>query len=112
MDLVIEVLPTRNDGNDHHLLDPPDGITKDICSGSIITNKHILTSAECLLKNEANDKEGYNDHTNINVQLGDANRGKSTFEAIAPNGIIPHPEAFSHGYIYNIGTIFVCKAYL
>ena len=102
MDLVIEVLPTRNDGNDH-LLVPPDGITKDICSGSIITNKHILTSAECLLKNKANDEEGYNDPDNIRVQLEDANRKHATTKNIAPNGIIPHPQAFSHGYSYNIG---------
>ena len=32
----------------------PDGSNFDICSGSIISNKHILTSAECLLKNKNN----------------------------------------------------------
>ena len=100
---LIEVLHTRNDGHDFHVKSPPDGIIKDICSGSIITNKHILTSAECLLKNKANDEEGYNDPDNIRVQLEDANRKHATTKNIAPNGIIPHPQAFSHGYRYNIG---------
>ena len=30
----------------------PDGVNYDMCSGSLITNKHVLTSAECLLTNK------------------------------------------------------------
>ena len=41
----------------------PDGVFFDICSGSLITDKHIITSASCILQNR-DDVEGYNPNSN------------------------------------------------
>ena len=51
----------------------------DICSGSLITNKHILTSAECLLKNrrEMEEWKENNDIINNIIQYGVENKDNS-----------------------------------
>ena len=110
-----------------------DGGTYDICSGSLITNKHILTSAECLLKNkldifedttnihikrkEEKDKNDnfmrkspeYSDAECIFVLIGIKNKDKALEEVPLPLFGIKHryihPHAFSHvnEFNYNIG---------
>ena len=82
----------------------PDGSNFDICSGSIISNKHILTSAECLLKNKNNNLIEYSDKEMIFVKLGDHERRAGEYVSI--KHIVPHEKAFTEGYNYNIGNLF------
>ena len=77
----------------------PDGTNFDLCSGSLISNKHILTSAECVLINK-NDKI-YNEPENLLVALGDSRRRAGSLMNI--KHIEPHEKAFTDGYSYNIG---------
>ena len=100
----------------------PDGVNYDICSGSLITNKHILTSAECLLRNK---KEIFEEDTNKRKENDDRKTPeysnaecifvligmKSKVNALSDDYPISvkhhhvHPHAFSHvnEYNYNIG---------
>ena len=75
-----------------------------ICSGSIISNKHILTSAECLLKNQNNKHEGYSDKRFIAVKIGHPIRYSSIHQLKGIKQVIPHEKAFTEGYTYNIGS--------
>jgi len=75
-----------------------------ICSGSIISNKHILTSAECLLKNQNNKHEGYSDKRYIKVKIGHPIRYSSIHQLKGIKQVIPHEKAFTEGYNYNIGS--------
>ena len=100
----------------------PDGVNYDICSGSLITNKHILTSAECLLRNK---KEIFEEDTNKRKENDDRKTPEySNAECIfvligmkSKDNVLSadypisvkhhhvHPHAFSHvnEYNYNIG---------
>ena len=74
--------------------------TYDICSGSIISSSHILTSAECLLKNK-NNKEDYSLFDYIEVKVGHPDRREGTYKEIKQ--FFMHELAFTEGYNYNIG---------
>ena len=92
---------------------PVDDPFYDICSGSLITNKHILTSAECLLRNrkeiEDRSKEGtqkaphYNKAECLFVYLGFTDRdmalNSGKYETVKSYHI--HDQAFSDIYEYN-----------
>ena len=79
----------------------PDGTNFDLCSGSLISNKHILTSAECVLKNKIDNKKIFNEPENIIVKVGSTRRAEGAFIQI--KHVEPHEKAFSDGYNYNIG---------
>ena len=72
----------------------------DICSGSIISSSHILTSAECLLKNK-NNKQDYSLFDYIEVKVGHPDRRKGMYKKIKQ--YFMHELAFTVGYNYNIG---------
>ena len=97
-----------------------------ICSGSLITNKHILTSAECLLNNrEEMEEEGQNDYNRkmiphynkpecLFVSLGYMDKNKaldnSGIKTVKKRHI--HDQAYSaiKEYNYNLGTYpILCK---
>ena len=107
--LVFNKLTDTWDGHGNHELnnEDPDGTNFDICSGSIISNKHILTSAECLLKNKKNNLIEYSDKGRIIVKLGDDNRkiidNRRDGEYVPVMKVMPHENAFTEGYNYNIG---------
>ena len=105
---------TTNLYKDNH----PDGVNYDICSGSLISNKHILTSAECLLTNKEillssyhNEKirAEYSDATCIFVFLGFAdkndaiNNGNGELRRIKERYV--HSQAFTDisEFNYNLG---------
>ena len=80
------------------------------CSGSIISSKHILTSAECLLKDKNNiNKEvttqDYIQPDKIYIQMGDSERrpidSKKIISKVHTNG-----QGFVDGYNFNIGKHF------
>ena len=91
------------------------------CSGSLITNKHILTSAECLLNNrEEMEEEGQNDYNRkmiphynkpecLFVSLGYMDKNKaldnSGIKTVKKRHI--HDQAYSaiKEYNYNLGTL-------
>ena len=91
-----------------------------LCSGSLITNKHILTSAECLLNNrEEMEEEGQNDYNRkmiphynkpecLFVSLGYMDKNKaldnSGIKTVKKRHI--HDQAYSaiKEYNYNLGT--------
>ena len=81
----------------------PNGNNFEICSGSIISNKHILTSAECLLKNQNNKQEGYSEKDFIRVKIGHPIRHESVGVKRVKQ-VIPHEKALTDGYNYNIGN--------
>ena len=79
----------------------PDGTNFDLCSGSLISNKHILTSAECVLNNKNDNRKIFNQAENIVVKVGDTHRTQGAFIQI--KHVKPHEKAFTDGYNYNIG---------
>ena len=97
----------------------PDGVAYDICSGSLISNKHILTSALCILVNKnAIDSQSifsskkppeYSKPECIFAIVGFTNKDEALNKF--PPGIsrirnrYPHPQAFSdiQEYNYNLG---------
>ena len=82
----------------------PDGTNFDLCSGSLISNKHILTSAECVLKNKNDNQKIFNEAENIIVKLANTRRSEGIFMEI--KHVKPHEKAFTNGYNYNIGKRF------
>ena len=103
---------TTNLYKDNH----PDGVNYDICSGSLISNKHILTSAECLLTNKEillssyhNEKirAEYSDATCIFVFLGfaDKNDAINNGELRRIKERYVHSQAFTDisEFNYNLG---------
>ena len=82
----------------------PDGTNFDLCSGSLISNKHILTSAECVLKNKNDNQKIFNEAVNIIVKLANTRRSEGIFMEI--KHVKPHEKAFTNGYNYNIGKRF------
>ena len=108
----------------------PDGGNYFICSGSLITNQHILTTAKCLMKNKLFDDNNkriiqrhsidgkdhvyqrkipeYSDEECLNVVIGHTDRiaaldHPAMFKRIQRKFV--HPQAFSHAdeYDYNLG---------
>ena len=88
----------------------PNNRDYDICSGSIISSSHILTSAECLLKNK-NNKQDYSLFDYIEVKVGHPDRRDGMYKKIKQ--FFFHELAFTEGYNYNIGrTILSSKQLL
>ena len=108
----------------------PDGGNYFICSGTLITNQHILTTAKCLMKNKLFDDNNkriiqrhsidgkdhvyqrkipeYSDEECLNVVIGHTDRiaaldHHAIFKRVQRKWI--HPQAFSHAdeYNYNLG---------
>ena len=93
----------------------PDGVNYDMCSGSLITNKHVLTSAECLLKNKETlldslkkkkVKAAYSEANCMFVFLGksiDFKSNNGEMRIVKDHHI--HPQAFTDisQYNYNLG---------
>ena len=114
----------------------------DICGGSLITNKHILTSAECLLKNRKEMEEWRDNNDIINniinnkdnarmiphyskpeclfVFLGYMDKNKAILQSSEDIRTVKkshiHDQAFSaiNEYNYNLGNLLVINqiAYL
>ena len=96
----------------------PDGVAYDICSGSLISNKHILTSALCVLVNKrAMDSQSatskkppeYSKPECIFAIMGYTNKDHAlnNGEISRIRDRYPHPQAFSdiREYNYNLGRI-------
>ena len=97
----------------------PDGVGYDICSGSLISNKHILTSALCILVNKnAIDSQSifsskkppeYSNPECIFAIVGYTNKDEAlNAEKISRiRNRYPHPQAFSdiQEYNYNLGRV-------
>ena len=108
----------------------PDGGNYFICSGTLITNQHILTTAKCLMKNKLFDDNNkriiqrhsidgkdhvyqrkipeYSDEKCLNVVIGHTDRiaaldHPAMFKRVQRKFV--HPQAFSHAdeYNYNLG---------
>ena len=91
----------------------PDGVAFDICSGSLISNKHILTSALCILVNKnAIDSQSifsskkppeYSKPECIFAIVGYTNKDEAlNKEKISRiRNRYPHPQAFSDIQEYN-----------
>ena len=80
------------------------------CSGSLISDKHILTSAECLLRDKNNiDKvvteNDYIEADRVYVQMGHALKDKTESKQIKK--IHTHGQGFVDGYNYNIGNYII-----
>ena len=92
------------------------GVNYDMCSGSLITNKHVLTSAECLLKNKETlldslkkkkVKAAYSEANCMFVFLGKSINFKSNNgEMRIVKDYHIHPQAFTDisQYNYNLGN--------
>ena len=67
--------------------------------------RHVLTSAECVLKNKrdvVDNPPEYNNPGDIFVKIGSTDRFGKEFYRVADQ-VHPYDEAFQHGYNYNIG---------
>lgn len=71
----------------------PDGINQDICSGSLLSNKFVLTSADCVLKDKQHNV--YNDATNIHVDLATTTTNQLGYIRQNILKVIPHELAFT-----------------
>ena len=92
----------------------PDGVQYEMCSGSVITNKHVLTSADCLLKNRK-DMEGpekknaeFTDASCLFVIVGFSNKmaammNDDNFLKVRDRHVHPHAFTDVTEYNYNIG---------
>ena len=71
----------------------PDGMNQDICSGSLLSNKFVLTSADCVLKNKQYNV--YNDAVNIHVDLATTTKHVVGYRRQNILKVIPHELAFT-----------------
>ena len=92
----------------------PDEVQFDLCSGSLITNKHVLTSADCLLLNrneieagQGKKKPKFSIAECIFVMVGESNKRTALKDKklVKVTNRIVHPHAFTDvsEYNYNIG---------
>ena len=106
------------------------GVTYDICSGSLISSRHVLTSAECVAQNRRQkytpehytlviDSIDDQDHSRqdnskidaryseadcIFILMGYTNQENARMSKLFKvETVTPHPQAFSMGYNYNLG---------
>ena len=107
------------------------GVSYDICSGSLISSRHVLTSAECVAQNRrqkyrlqhytiVKDTIDEQDHSRQDNSKIDAYYSKpncifilmgytskdyaSSKKLFKIKTVTPHPQAFSKGYNYNLGN--------
>ena len=77
-----------------------------MCSGSLITNKHVLTAAECMLKH-GNKEIGYSEAKCISIFLGRNNKQSALTngEMQSVKDYHVHDQAFTDltQYNYNLG---------
>ena len=89
----------------------------ELCSGSLITNKHVLTSADCVLQNRNEIEAGHGKkkpvYTNpgcIFVIVGETNKGTALTDqkVVKTTNRYVHDHAFSDvsDFNYNIGKTF------
>ena len=102
----------------------PDGVDYDICSGSLISNKHLLTSADCILKNRAEMEAQHTNREKVVPQysaasclfaiLGQTNRVAAVNHEQIQTIIkrYPHEQAFTNvnQFNYNLGNYPSLKA--
>ena len=96
----------------------PDGVEYDLCSGSLITNKHILTSANCILKNRAEMEQSQHSGKKLTAEytrawclfaiLGNTDRVEAVNngQILAVKDRFIHPQAFTDvkgEFNYNLG---------
>ena len=75
---------------------PKDALVHEFCSSTLITSLHVLTAAECVLKDEASvmtPNPIYNTPENVYVQLGQSWISGPKFRSISK--ITTHPLAFA-----------------
>ena len=86
----------------------PDGINYDMCSGSLITNKHVLTAAECMIKH-GNKELGYSETKCLSIFLGriDKQTALNDGEMHSVKEYHVHDQAFTDltQYNYNLGEL-------
>ena len=97
--------------------DAKQGIKFDICGGTLVSSRHVLTTLDCVMKDK-------NDLTNIPIQsydnvfvkLGDSGRGWGDGGVFLPvTHVRGHPKAFlDQEYYYNLGenAFYRCSFYL
>ena len=109
------------------------GVTYDTCTGSLISSRHVLTSAECVAQNRrqkyrlqhytiVKDTIDEQDHSRQDNSKIDAYYSKpncifilmgytskdyaSSKKLFKIKTVTPHPQAFSKGYNYNLGNSY------